>query len=298
MTGLKMVLPTSFTDTSLSVLHDDAILSSGSLMLVDAIHSANPWASGVPTNGFAIPNIAWKEAAALLGSGTQSSLAGQLIVSGSINNNTKGKMERSGKGGLHVIVSQATALTSSDGVVANLPQAIRTYIKNNPTHSYYFSAWDYVTRIQPGTVNSANGIALYDISAGNTGALLVMPRTDVIVTTSGASSGSRVAPSLNAAGARYISQAVPSSSLNLDTQTEGGAIWGAPSSTYNAAVLASRNNLWPSSIMYRYYLEDLTVSGRSFAAVDALDYALYQAAVTTSGGRYNGDTFTSPTTVP
>jgi hypothetical protein len=53
-----------------------------------------------------------------------------------------------------------------------------------------------------------------------------------------------------------------------------------------------------SHIIYRFYLEDLTVSGRSYAEVDAISWAEYQKHVLTVGGRYYGDTFTNPTTIP
>jgi hypothetical protein len=46
-------------------------------------------------------------------------------------------------------------------------------------------------------------------------------------------------------------------------------------------------------VLYRAYIEDLTVSGRTYAQVQALDYALWQAAFA-PGGRYAGDTFTPP----
>jgi hypothetical protein len=54
----------------------------------------------------------------------------------------------------------------------------------------------------------------------------------------------------------------------------------------------------PSVVFYRTYLEDLTVSGRTYAEVDALDVALYTKHVLTTGGRYYGDTYTDPATIP
>ena len=49
--------------------------------------------------------------------------------------------------------------------------------------------------------------------------------------------------------------------------------------------------------LYRFYLEDLTVSGRTYAEVDAMDNALYTQEVLTPGGRYYGDTQTSVSTI-
>lgn len=85
---------------------------------------------------------------------------------------------------------------------------------------------------------------------------------------------------------------------NVGLITNGGPSWGAIAGSYNAAVLVGRNTLWSSFIFYRLYVEDLTVSGRSYVTIDAIDLALYQAAVLTSTGRYYSDTYSAPSTVP
>jgi hypothetical protein len=41
-----------------------------------------------------------------------------------------------------------------------------------------------------------------------------------------------------------------------------------------------------------------TVSGRTYEQVAAIDQALYTKEVLTAGGRYYGDTYTNPTTIP
>lgn len=87
------------------------------------------------------------------------------------------------------------------------------------------------------------------------------------------------------------------------TNTDINGVTGAPStfqlgagmlSSYTGATYRNKQN---SVILYRAYIEDLTVSGRTYAEVDALDYALYQAAFA-AGGRYFGDTYTDPVTLP
>lgn len=50
----------------------------------------------------------------------------------------------------------------------------------------------------------------------------------------------------------------------------------------------------PSHVVYRYYLEDLTISGRTYAQVDAIDQRLYAAKISTPGGAYFGDTPSAP----
>ncbi|MBD7153500.1 hypothetical protein HPO45_27130, partial [Klebsiella pneumoniae] len=53
----------------------------------------------------------------------------------------------------------------------------------------------------------------------------------------------------------------------------------------------------PSFIFYRFYMEDLTVSGRSYATVDALDQALFDEAFYSSTGRYRNDHFSAPNVI-
>lgn len=50
-------------------------------------------------------------------------------------------------------------------------------------------------------------------------------------------------------------------------------------------------------MIYRVYIEDLTVSGRTYAQVDSIDFALWQAAFA-AGGKFYGDTYTDPSTLP
>lgn len=68
---------------------------------------------------------------------------------------------------------------------------------------------------------------------------------------------------------------------------------GVPSvGPFSAAV-----NKGGSHILYRCYLEDLTVSGRTYEQVKAIDDALFAAAFS-SGGKFYGDTYTDPATLP
>jgi len=297
--GLKIVLPSNFTDTSLPVLRDDAILSTGSLVLLDVAHSATPATgfllpAGAPINASVLYNAAYKECAAILGSGTAASLAGSFGVSGAINNGTKGKLERTALGGIHGIVSQATALAANDGATMNIASAIRTYIAANPNHSYYLSQWDRITRANTGT--NAGALTIDTQGGGTFANQLLYMRQDTGWSLAGA--GSRNSPTLNTLGNRISNGAIAASSASTYSASgaQFGAIWGA--SGVNAGLLVSRNNNWPSFAFYRLYLEDLTVSGRSYATVDALDNSLWTAAFA-AGGRYASDTITTAvSTIP
>ena len=53
------------------------------------------------------------------------------------------------------------------------------------------------------------------------------------------------------------------------------------------------NQPGPSLVLERAYIVDLTVSGRSYAEMDALDLAQH-AAAHAADGIWDGDTFTNP----
>lgn len=305
MSSLQYKIPAIFTDATLPKLRMDPILFAGSLVLVDFNHPANPGgyiaaASGVPANGASVFNIANVEAAAVLGGGTAATLAGSLALGGAINNNVKGKIERTGKGGLHGIVSQANALASGDGLSLNVAAALRSYIAANTGHQFYVSAWDRITRAGTGGANTS---MLHDLTAGATAAGFEFAS---VRSNAGGwnQAGGGIADSHNAGdsltlASRYSAGRVTTASFASGAgASQFGAVWGAPTGSYNNAVLGSRNNTWASFAHYRFYLEDLTVSGRTFAQVDAIDFALYTTEVLTAGGRYNGDTFTAVATLP
>lgn len=289
--GRKIVLTgTTLTDTTAPRLVTvDPIESAGSLLLFDYAHPLSTFPATVPATGAAIPNLFGSQLAALGGAG---SADGILNIGGAIANGTKGKVERSGKGGLHVVVSQANALASGDGVAVQAPAALYAYMVANASHDYYVSAWDRLTR-----ANIVPDMAmLYGFSSYTVvGLVNINPEA----TYQGGALLGAVLPG-NTVGPRRASAAVdayvPDASASVGSS--GLPQWGAPPDTFNDTILASRNQKWPSFIAYRLYVEDLTVSGRTYAEVDAIDYALYTQHVLTPGGRYYGDTFTDPTTIP
>lgn len=297
MSGLKLVIPTTFTDNTLPILRDDPVLNAGSLMMLEPNHPARPLAAGMPANNGLIPNIAHKELNAILG-GTYNvgDLDPKLVYTAGLSG-TKGKLERSGKGGIHGIVSQSVALASGDGAQTQMFAALNNYIKANYGHNYYFSFWDRITRINAGALpNAAAGTE--GVIGGNTSAAgeLMMQVGTQLLNGSGTQSGARIGT--NVVGPRFGNVGL-TGPLNSFDQPAGalGAMWGAYPGGYNAAVLASRNNFWPSFVFYRFTIEDLTVSGRTYAQADAADFAEYTKQVLTPGGRYYGDTSTDPATI-
>lgn len=279
MAGQKTVLDgITFTDTTLPILRSDALLSAGSLYLFDLGHSLGG-VSGVPAAGASIPNIAYAEAAAVLGAGTESSLAG-VFSSNAVA--ADALFERTPKKGLHAIYSQVNNTVSGHGSQIGVATAIRDYIIANKTHLFYFSVWAHRTRAALATghrymeIGSGGNFLGYMSGAGNTGK---------------ASGLYNVVGGANAVANRYSSMRASAGSSDTVAAAAGSIIFG------NGGSGSALTNQCPSDIFYRGYCEDLTVSGRTYADVDALDKALWDAAFA-AGGRFAGDTFTAPSTFP
>ena len=303
VTGLKITLPVAFTDLTLPIVQDDAILTSGSLLLLDAGHSLGGFGVGVPANAALLPNVAWKQAAAVLGSGSASSLSGVVARAGGAGSVLA---ERSTKGGLHVIVSNV-AHVLGDGIAISAPAAIVSYLYNNPAHASYVSIWQRVTRTGTvGVVERHNYIGdktlvtsyrsqFYSIgaatgtypSAGTSPASYTGAHASVTET-----AGGGLFQALGTSPAVGAALTAPNYVANMAIHG-----WTGAEATLAATPGADLQKV-SSRITYRMYLEDLTVSGRTYAQVDAIDFAKYTTDVVNAGGRFNGDTYTAPSTLP
>lgn len=96
------------------------------------------------------------------------------------------------------------------------------------------------------------------------------------------------------------------------TRAGGGLTWGSSASGWEGidaagvvgngnfnppgALSTVDNNKLASWAFYRSYLEDLSVSGRSYSEVAAIDSVEYARAFAV-GGRYGADTYTDPATI-
>lgn len=286
MAGLKITLPGEFTNRALPVLRNDAILTDGSLFLAETMHPAAPWQAGIPGNGYAIPNLA--DAAALLGPGDHS---GRCQINGTP---TAGKelIERTGRGGVHMIVSP-TASTGT-AMLLQFPDSVMAYLANRtPANNFYLSVWGRVTR--PAAANGS-ARAFTSLARYNNGVYgLMLSNVTAQNRPRGADQIGAHSEGEAAAGPMYQAIAGRSNErISLDTYTAPGArTFGTFGFTTPFNVGAGQQS-W---VFYRAYLEDLTVSGRSWAEVDALDYSLYRRQVITPGGRYYADTFTNPATI-
>jgi len=294
MPGLNIPLGGSLTDPLFPRLRQDALLTNGSLFLIDASHTAGGFGTGVPVDDQLIENIAWQEAAETIGAGSQNSMRATAdIVTG-----TGLTMERSTKGGWHFILSQSGNLGAGVGVEVVMSAGLREYLTANTGHSYYLSAWTLVTRTAnvAGTTWPPMGMVVQrNISATAN----YLAYADAANTFPGSASVRRI-------GARNSNG---TNATGVSFRGIGAAGWtgsppdpDAPSQMRPGLFIAGARGAYtplagtsacPSLILYRLYLEDLTVSGRTYAQVDALDFGLCQAAFAI-GGKYRNDSFTAP----
>jgi len=291
-------LPEAVTDLTMSKLYVDGIMSKGSLYLMDLSHSLG-YDNGVtaPINGTLIPNIAWEAATDIIGSGDRNSLSS--LMNSSINGTT-GKLEVTGKKGLHSIFSQ-TAHLSQHFIKIPVPLAIRTQMYSNPSHRYYFSTWRRRTRAVV-TSNPSN-YAHVGLGFTNTSNYFLLDywHSDLYFNPASPATQNKGQRGMIAGNAleTFIKNNAFEGSVGSPTVTTSDLNWyffangsgGIASFNANDAV-----NKAPSMILYRTYLEDLTISGRTYAEVDALDKVMYDAAFAV-GGKFHGDTFTAPATI-
>jgi hypothetical protein len=340
MSGLKLTIPTVFTDPTLPYLRDDAVLpKQGAMMLIDPTHPAVAWPAGVPADQTLLPNLAESQLAALLTAPVAADLQPKLYKPATFTG-TAGLLERTTKGGLHGISPKAGTAVTGSGPVLAFSTKLMAYILANPKHDYYMSLWARVTRDPTAGYNNSSMVAINGGSqqtnsylfnvASNAGTIIASkyPLNLRPNTTPMPRLGMHEDGDATLLGNKYISVAtdqwftattgladsLPGDGTNTSvTGSQGGgglpfgssASWPGIGTTGTVASVnfgvngnSANKDKIDSHIIYRFYLEDLTVSGRSYATVDALSWAEYTKHVLTVGGRYYNDTFTSPSTIP
>jgi hypothetical protein len=288
--GRKLILTgTKLTNLSAPKLATvDPMEIYGSMLLVDHAHpKATHSKTTLPANAAVFENLLSVKAKELIGANAD--VAGVHGVGGSFNAGAGSTLlERTPKGGIHAVVSPTA--TVSQGYWRVSPSAdVRAYMLANLTHNFYISVWGRMTKAPTLPSGGAMG-----------------PRFEIAKTLQPSSNyhslmlennGARKYGAIGALGAaRYSIEdsawagTIPANSGDMYIRAGVGA-----SSGWNYTVDMQKTQ--GGFVHYRFYMEDLTVSGRSYAAADALDAQLYTKQVLTSGGRYYGDTFTDPATV-
>lgn len=267
-------------------------VTAGPLLLWEPGNTIAPY-TGVPVSGL-IPDLARTLATTTIGADP-----GDLAVTSSINNTgAKTKIERTAKGGVHIMASQLNQDTSYELWRLGLGSARLGYVNANAGHSYYLGAWFRKTRQFGSGTLAAQPFGLQKGSPDSTAA-------DRWLTAGPNSTGSHITTGPVSGDSRLI---------NLTTVDDGsngllifvGISTNATPASWTAALdqfvsvgakSSGQANKYPSLVLYRAYLEDLTVSGRTGSTVAGIDRAEFVAQCQTSGGRYYGDTWSDPATV-
>lgn len=261
-------------------LVDPMLPDEGALYLYDPTHPAGAWGGGA-TVGLSIPNVAAASAAKLTGS----ALNGTLAKGG-----TTVTARRSSKGGIHLTHPEGAA-RSGEFVAMDVPSALAAYIQANPTHSYYMSQWTRTTRLASwggtpsftSTIHINSGSFLATIFHTPEGANTYPQKNlgaDKLLGARTTYSPPLNTPALSSVGVSGWYGTAPTTSVGMTVRPfmlgGTGAVQAVASS--------------PNLAIYRCYLEDLTVSGRTYAQVGAVDSAQFTEACLTADGRYYGDT--------
>ena len=286
MNGIKIKLPVAVTDTSLPKIYDDPILNVGSLFLFDPSHSLGESGTTIVNTG-AANNIAWNLANETMGTSVaESSLKGVI----SLNNidPSKAIIEMTSKKGVHGIISKVNT-TYPVNWTMSLPDAIKTHLLTNWTsRKFFISVWGRVTRISD---TSTSGFMLLANKSSTTSNLKSLFQANGTV---GNYFGIRNPTGMNVLG-NFIRNVETGNSMGVTPANIAGMealLKIGPGNAYAASEAGKSQSM----IIYRVYIEDLAVSGRTYAQVDAIDIALYNAAFAT-GGKYDADTFTAVSTL-
>ncbi len=299
-TAYCQMLPREFTDTTMKTIFGDDILSKGSLILLDPTNPILSWGAGVPVADDRLPNLADVTAARLIAGDLRPQLKLEAsMASGSF-------IERTQKGGLRVGVSSGQTKLSGANIV--MPDPILQYMLAHQDHEYYFSMWSYVTQSAQSTSTDEPHMHIYRSLQSNgypTGGVVSLSALGNWERPDGASKTGGYVNNANGVGPQFrniaghingkknaAGEVLSMTEFTLNKQKSLVSLGPAnDESAYTATTASSGGLRLQSWNMYRVYIEDLTVSERSYASVHAIDQALYIKNVVSNGGRYYNDSW-------
>lgn len=287
---LLETLPVAFTGPNVAKLPKvsrvDPLVTDGSLLLYEPGHPLSTLGQAVGS-GTLLDNLAAENMRAVAKSATVGGMRASLVDWGSYL--AGGKVARSSKGGIHFDYDQSTVGDSTKSMLVIGGADMLSYLAANTSHAFYFSIWTRTTRPfkrshvggavpSRSTIVSPDPFGVFGFFRRNEGGATEYPAV------TNASRGESVAPLAANVGAfqnlaRPAGFAAPTlTPSNFSLYRQG-----------NTGMTTADYGISESSIFYRFYAEDLTVSGRSYADVDSQDYAMFSREVLTSGGRYYND---------
>ena len=264
-------------------LTTDPRINNGSIVLLEP---ARDGTVGIPST---IANYAVDEFKAITGIEVPSIAVKNTLAS------VGGVAERTAKGGLHGIYPQNLTSASPRGVLSGLiPDAVKDYIMSNTSHAFYMSLMGVITR--NAITGAGNAPVLAGLYSGSDGTATAQNTPCIYQSVSTSTvSGGRTGPDTlgrttappNPAFCVDVahSKLVLTASSNMDSiKGELFSIGNISTSVYAGC---------PSWVFYSMYVEDLTISGQTYAEAHAKSQAVYDSRFG-SGGIYSGDTWTIP----
>ena len=206
------------------------------------------------------------------------------------------KTEYTPRGGVHIASSRSTMVNFAY-MGLSLPGAIKKFIYDNPTHDYYLSTWQKVTASE--LAGHAGAVQFVGLNSGASSYLFQQSASAVSTASRytlavGARDGST--GFLNTGMAvEQVANTYRGAALTGYTSTMHDFLWaiGSPVGAFGPSYGVNKSK---SAVLYRVYLEDLTVSGRSFDEAKKVDDGLY-ALKCGAGNRYSSDTNTAPSSL-
>lgn len=277
--GLLIQTTEEVTDTSLPKLYRDTIMSDGSLFLMDLSKTGGD-SGEMLIDGGKIVNIAADIAAEITGE-DEDNLSG--INTYANLTPTTGLFEITPKKGLHGIISRTNEDSDDPYWKGSMPDALKTWLlPKYATKKIYASVWGRLTR------TSDTGVSAFFLIGGSTSNHTVF---------TGATGSSNTDLGLREEGG------VNDLGNFLRTMATDDVNGGVPLGIGDFEMFTKigpygswryfENDKSHSMIIYRVYIEDLDVSGRTYSEVDAIDKAMYDEAFA-EGGKFHGDTYTDP----
>lgn len=298
MSGLAIKYDGVFSEPGLPLLKNDPILtdSEGSLFLVDVKN----WDAGVPANDALLKNIAHIQSRQLL-EATEDDVAARFKQVGDLVGGGYGFIERTALGGLHVAPIQSAPIPQYQGFNIELPDAIMAYLVDNPDHDYYFSQWRLLTR--PAAASDPDAAKTFaGIEASGAGGFLLLTQSSAQERplTSNRNGRTILGSDRNEVGFCSFATDGPYTPGSSPEPTDAQYVSGLARSVAQFGTVNRQNAFSPlaaalqSWAFYRFYIEDRTVSGRSFAEVDAINTQLATEAGLAALGRFYDDSYTAP----
>lgn len=290
--GRFITLDTKFTGEgidALPVITIEPILTNGSLVLLDPGHPASPITAA--KNGASIINLARRQAADLTGVSDPTTLDATIRIVADKEVEKKVIAEITAAGGLHLAAN--TSFTGSAGASVLLNTGIADWLNSHYNDHVFFVGLSHrVTRVSAGIGHRLySGATKFDSQS-----LWAFDRSGDLPPQSSATriGYARIGVGEDTPGIICHSIAVKGVHSTFGTF--------APPFESVVAATVGNNRQWDvastapsnSHILYSYYLEDLTISGRTFDQARVIWESRHNTLLATTG-RYGTDTWTDPT---